>query len=136
MDERQLAYDTDGSLKLFLQACDEMDSERFDSAIELFESSNRIRPHYKTSLLLGSCLTRLQRHRDAIIPLAAATALNRQGIAPFELAKVFMTLDEPDRALEFVQLALERQPHLRAARELEPVIREAAERRLREICGD
>jgi hypothetical protein len=52
------------------------------------------------------------------------------------LAQVYMTLDEPNKAHEFVTLALERQPDLKRAKELEPIVREAAERRMREICGD
>jgi hypothetical protein len=82
------------------------------------------------------CLFRLNRHKDAIIPLAAATALNRQGLAPFMLAQVYMTLDEPIKAHEFVTLALERQADLKRAKEFEPSVREAAERRTRKNWGE
>jgi hypothetical protein len=72
---------------------------------------------------------RLPRFKDAIIPLAAATAFNRQGIAPTLLAEAFLALNDADRACEYVTLALERQPHYKRAQELEPIARQAVARR-------
>jgi tetratricopeptide (TPR) repeat protein len=133
---RPIEPDWDESRALYEQGSEAMHAGQLESAIELFEQSNRLCPHYKTCLHLGECLIRLNRHTDAIIPLAAATALNRQGVAPFMLAEIYMMLGDPGKAHEFVTLAIERQPDLKRARELEPTIRQAAERRLREICGD
>jgi tetratricopeptide (TPR) repeat protein len=133
---RPIEPDWDDSRILYEKGWDAMHAGQLEAAIQLFEQSNRVDPHYKTCLHLGECLLRLRRHKDAIIPLAAATALNRQGIAPFMLAEVYMTLGEPGKAHEFVTLAIERQPDLKRARELEPSIREAAERRIRDICED
>ena len=131
-----IELDWDESRILYEQGWDAKHSGQFEAAIALFEQSNRLSPHYKTCLHLGECLIRLNRHKEAIIPLAAATALNRQGIAPFMLAEVYMMLGDPSKAHEFVTLALERQPDLKRAKELEPTIRQAAERRIREIRGD
>jgi tetratricopeptide (TPR) repeat protein len=136
MTDAAFESDDGEDYRLYRKASDEELAGRFETALKLYEESNRLRPHYKTCYHIGNCLVRLGRHQEAVVPLAAATALNRQGMAPFALAEVFMTLDEPDRALEFIQLALERQPHLNKAREFEPTIRKAAERRLREILGD
>jgi tetratricopeptide (TPR) repeat protein len=128
--------DLDGeSLNFFNKARDEMDVGRLEAAVELFSMSNGLRPHYKTCLLLGECLLSLSRFGDAVIPLAAAAALNRQGIAPTLLAETLLALNQPDKAYEFVQLALERQPSYKRAQQLEPVAREAAERLMREIFG-
>jgi tetratricopeptide (TPR) repeat protein len=130
---RPIEPDWDESRILYERGWDAMQTGQLETAIELFEQSNRSGPHFKTCLYLGECLVRLNRHKDAIIPLAAATALNRQGIAPLKLAEVYMVLDEPNKAHELVKLAIERQPDLKRARVLEPSIREAAEQRMREI---
>jgi tetratricopeptide (TPR) repeat protein len=136
MDDTGLDSDESEEYRLYRKASDEELAGRFENALKLFEESNRLKPHYKTCYHIGECLVHLNRHREAVVPFAAATALNRQGMAPYALARVFMTLGRPDEALEFIQLALERQPHLKKARELEPMIRETAERRLREIHGE
>lgn len=137
MDERILNdVDCDESRIIFELARDEMDTANYGKAIELFEKSNRLKPNYKTCLLLGDCLMRVQRFQDAIIPLAAATTLNRQGIAPTLLAEVFLAIDDPSRAWEYVQIALERQSHFKRAQQLAPIARDANERRMREIAGD
>jgi tetratricopeptide (TPR) repeat protein len=136
MDERLLVNDQDGSLKLFEQARNEMEAGRYENAIAHFEESNHIQPNYKTCLLLGDCLMRLQRFRDAVIPLAAATTLNRQGIAPTLLAETFLALDDASRAYEYVKIAIERQPHYKRAQDFEPIAREARECWLRELSGD
>jgi tetratricopeptide (TPR) repeat protein len=122
--------------RVYCKACDELRGGQFERALEMFEASNRLSPHFKTCFHIGECLVNLGRHQDAIIPFAAATTLNRQGVAPLQLAKVFMALNEPDKAHEFVRLAIERQPQLKQAQELEPLIREAAERRSRELFGE
>jgi tetratricopeptide (TPR) repeat protein len=130
MDKRILNdEDCDESLVLYHQARDEMDAANYGKAIELFEQSNRLSPHFKTCLLLGDCLMRVQRVREAIIPLAAATTLNRQGIAPTLLAECFLGLNDPSSAWEYVQIARARQPHYKRAQDLEPIARRAYERR-------
>ena len=133
---RPVEADWDESRILFEQGWDAMRKGQYQAAVDLFEQSNRLGPHYKTCLHLGECFIQVNRHKDAVIPLAAATSLNRQGIAPLKLAEVYMTLGEPDKALEFVTIALERQPDLKRARELEPTIRDLADRRLRKIYGE
>jgi tetratricopeptide (TPR) repeat protein len=103
MDERILNdEDCDESRILFEKARDEMDAANYEKAIELFERSNRLKWNYKTCLLLGDCLMRLQRVQEAIVPLAAATSLNGQGIAPTLLAEAFLAIDDPNRAWEIL----------------------------------
>jgi tetratricopeptide (TPR) repeat protein len=58
-----------------------MEAGTLEDAIRLFRQSVAEWPHFKTLELLGECLLRLERPREAIIPLAAATALNQQGHA-------------------------------------------------------
>lgn len=136
VDNIQIGEKYDEAYRLYRMASDAMLAGNSEAAVTLFEQSNRLQPHFKTCLELGKCLAGLGRHLDAIVPLAAATALNRQGIAPFELAKAYMKLNEPGKANEFIKLAIERQPDLKCARELEPVIRDAAEKRAHSLGSD
>lgn len=137
MDPRILNNeDSDASLILFERARDEMDAGNLERAISLFVESNQLQPNYKTCLLLGDCLLRVGRAKDAVIPLAAATTLNRQGIAPTLLAEVFLELGEPFRAVELVKIALDRQPHYKRAQKLEPIARETYERWTHERFGN
>jgi tetratricopeptide (TPR) repeat protein len=136
MDERILDGDCSESRILFEIARDEMDARRYEDAIRFFQHSNSLEPNYKTCLLLGDCLLRLGRHQDSIIPLAAATALNRQGIAPTLLAEAYLALNDSGRAKVYVELALERQPHYKRAQKLLPTALEAFEARNRDLTGD
>ncbi len=78
-------------------------------------------------LPLGECFLRLERYDEAIIPLAAATALDDEARAPALLSEVFLRIwelrDYPDlsmdileRALKMAALALEYAPNNRIAR--------------------
>ena len=85
-----------------------MDARDFDQAIAAFSQSVLISPHFKTFELLGECLFELGRLQEAVVPLAAATTLNRQSRAPALLAEVFERLGDRDRAVEMARLAIER----------------------------
>ena len=103
-----------------------MDSGALDEAVERFRESVDAGPHFKTLELLGECLLRLKRPREAIVPLAAATALNRQGRAPALLARAFHELGNHRDAAKFAEEALVRAPGSREALD----VREAARRHL------
>lgn len=59
-----------------------MEAGDLERAAALLGESVAIWPHFKTLELLGECLLRLDRPREAIGPLAAASALHRQDHAP------------------------------------------------------
>ena len=80
-----------------------------------FEESIRAWPHFKTLELLGECFIKLGRLQDAIVPLAAATTLNRGTRAPSLLAETFLALGEHHDAFEAAELALQRDPSNRRA---------------------
>ena len=55
-----------------------MKQQRFDNAIELFKESLSLSPHFKALECMGECFLELGRYAEAIVPLAAASALNDQ----------------------------------------------------------
>jgi tetratricopeptide (TPR) repeat protein len=120
------AGDFDESRKLYDEAWDQMQKENYLEAIQLFEKSLALKPNYKTLLHLGNCLLSVNRAMEAIVPLAAATTLNRQGIAPTALAEALMGVGDPAKAQEMIDLALQRQPGYIRAQTLKPQIDEAA----------
>jgi tetratricopeptide (TPR) repeat protein len=65
------------------------------------------------------------RLAEAVVPLAAATTLNRQGIAPTLLAEVLLKLNDPTKAKEILELALERQPTYKRALTLRSLVDKA-----------
>jgi predicted Zn-dependent protease len=60
--------------------------------LSLLERSLGLDIHFKTLELIGEIRSRLGQHREAIVPLAAATALNRGSRAPCLLAEAFLEL--------------------------------------------
>jgi tetratricopeptide (TPR) repeat protein len=107
--EHQTAYD------LFMVASEAMQRGEFEVAIEKFQESAILSSHYKTLQLLGECLKKVGRLNEAIVALAAATTLNRQGIAPTILAGIFYEKGDWAMAKEMVQIALQRQPRYNQA---------------------
>jgi len=101
--------------ELYRQARDRMDGGDPAGAVDLFAASVAVYPHFKALELWGECLLRLGRYREAVVPLAAATALNRQPRAPGMLAEAFLALGEHGRAVQFADEALARAPGNRAA---------------------
>ena len=83
-----------------------MEAGALAEAAELLQRSAAIEPHFLTLELLGECLARLGRLREAVVPLAASAALHQQSRAPARLAEVFLALDRPDQAAEQAQRAL------------------------------
>ncbi len=102
--------------ELYQMARARLEAEAFQEAVVLFNRSIELFPHFKALELLGECYARMGQLRSAIVPLAAATTLNRQSRAPSILAEVFERLGEQDEALQMARLALERDNRNRRAK--------------------
>lgn len=89
-----------------------------EAAAGVLRESAALDPHFKTLELLGECLLALDRPAEAIVPLAAATALNAQVRAPALLAQALFRHGDLTRAWRIAQLALQRDPANRMAREI------------------
>jgi tetratricopeptide (TPR) repeat protein len=86
-----------------------------DFAIRNFEASIAEAPHFKTLELLGEAWLAKGEPGKAIVPLAAATTLNRQVRAPSLLAEAFLALGERLEAHRMAHLALGRDAHNKKA---------------------
>ncbi len=103
------------STGLYEEARSRMAAGQHHEAVSLFQQSASLDPHFKTLELLGECHLKLERFSEAVIPLAAATALNKQVRAPALLAQAFFRLGDRPSAREFAKLALSREPNNRKA---------------------
>jgi len=101
--------------ELYRRGRERYDAGEFGAAADLLARSAAADPHFKAFELRGECLLRLGRLREAVEPLAAATALNAQGRAPALLAEAFLGLGDYERAVEFADEALRRAPGHRGA---------------------
>ncbi len=104
--------------ELYQKARQMMDEGKLEDAVVLFQQSVTYAPHFKTLELLGECFVRLNRLIDAIVPLAAATSLNRGVRAPSLLAEVFLKLEDYHAAKEMAEVALSRDPNNHKAQEV------------------
>jgi len=91
------------------------EQNQFEAAAVAFQRSVEIDPHFKTLELLGETLIRLNRFRDAIIPLAAAATLNKGCRAASLLSEAFLGLGDTLRAKEIAEIALARDPNNKRA---------------------
>src|SRR5262245_19167002 len=89
-----------------------------DGAIAQLEASVAGVPHFKALELLGEAWLRKGERARAIIPLAAATTLNRQVRAPSLLAEALAGVGEEIQAHEIARLALERDPNNTKAKDV------------------
>lgn len=112
--ERQM----DRSQALYHEGRALMEAGEFEQAVQRFRQSMAAVPHFKTLELLGESLLKLGRPLEAIVPLAAATALNNQVRAPSLLAQAFLQCGEFLEAGEFASLVLKKAPGNRVAREI------------------
>ena len=103
---------------LYNQGREFMEAGELEQAIQSFQASVQALPHFKTLELLGECLLTLRKPWDAIVPLAAATALNSQVRAPALLAQAFLQGGEFHEAGKFASLVLTRAPGNKLAREV------------------
>lgn len=107
--------DWDESREIYEYAREAMDEGHYLEAIELFQKSIHMTPNNKALFLLGECLMKEKRLNEAVVAYAAATTMNRSGIAPAHLAEVWFELGEVSNAMEMIELALKRQPHYKRA---------------------
>ena len=116
---------------------DAMRNGRFDEAVSLFQQSVAARPHFKALELLGECLTRLSLWQEAIVPLAAASTLNKGVRAPSLLAEVFLHLGELSDAEAIAELALSRDAKNRRALAVKENVKQRVDESDREAmtCG-
>jgi tetratricopeptide (TPR) repeat protein len=112
---------------LYRRGREAMEVGAFEDAIRLFRQSIAEWPHFKTLELLGECLLRLNQPREAIVPLAAATALNLQGHAPTLLARAFLELGTYRDAFDQAEEALRRAPGNEQALEVRQAARQHLE---------
>ena len=112
------ADDTLHGLDTYDQARAQMEAGAFDKAIALFEQSAAQAPHFKTLELLGECYMKLGKFKKAVVPLAAATTLNRQFRAPLLLAETLLELGDIAEAHQCAKLAAQRNSTSRRVREL------------------
>jgi tetratricopeptide (TPR) repeat protein len=96
----------EASQAAYLQGRDQMDDGDLEVAIASFQRSIDAYRHFKTLELLGECHIRLRNFQAAVVPLAAATALNQQSRAASLLAETFERLAAFDKAREFAKLSL------------------------------
>jgi tetratricopeptide (TPR) repeat protein len=106
----------DPSSALYDAARAALDGGDLLGGLDLLEKSLARGIHFKTLELIGETLCRLGRHREAIIPLAAATGLNRGSRAPCLLAEAFLELGEWSDAEAAAKESLSRTPEYRRAR--------------------
>jgi tetratricopeptide (TPR) repeat protein len=115
--------DHEASQKLYAAGRRAMDAGDLQRAVNLFEASITALPHFKSLELLGECLLRLGRPKEAIVPLAAATALNRQVRPRSFLAQALAKTGDADRARELVRSVLSEAPGNRLARQVLETLR-------------
>ena len=102
------ADDFGGSI--YQQARRLYDQGRFADAQPFFAESARIDPHYKSYELSGECLLLSGRPAEAVLPLAAACALNRGARPRVLLARSLAQIGRASEARAWLAEALERQP--------------------------
>lgn len=106
-----------------------MEEGNLDAAIKLFQQSISDYPHFKSLELLGECFIRSNRLLEAIVPLAAATSLNKGVRAPALLSEVLLNLKEYRQAREVAEIALSREPNNKIAQHVRKVSIEMLEER-------
>jgi predicted Zn-dependent protease len=112
---------------LFDAARGSLDADDLAGGLALLEQSLAHHVHFKTLELMGEVRSRLGQHREAIIPLAAATGLNTGSRAPCLLAEAFLALGEWADAEAAAVESLRRTPEYgRAKAALERAKRELA----------
>lgn len=122
----------DESTELDAFAREAMDSGDYVTAIALFQQSVLLAPRYKRLFLLGECYVHENRLNEAVVAYAAATTLNRSGIAPAHLAELWFELGDLSRASEMIELAIARQPHYKRAQACQQKVKEALAERERQ----
>ena len=110
-----MALPHDASRLLYTKGRVLMQSGQLEAAVQAFEQSVAILPHFKTLELLGECLLELGRPVAAIVPLAAASHLNKQVRAPALLARALLEIKDFALAFEIAEEVISRAPGDRIA---------------------
>lgn len=132
-DDRSADSGDSLALVLFYEGRRLMDANDLEAAIVALRESAELEPHYKTVQLLGDCLLRVGRPREAIIPLAAAVGLNRQPNAAILLAQAFIAIGDLSDAEAAARSAAERAPDNPKAKALLENVLEARHAELRAL---
>ncbi|MGH9322423.1 MAG: hypothetical protein ACRD3V_21380, partial [Vicinamibacteria bacterium] len=114
--EDQADSEDDKSSRLYQTGRAAMEAGDLEAAVAAFRESVLEEPHFKTLELLGEALMLLGRPKEAIVPLAAASTLNRQVRAPALLAQAFLTMGRETDAYAAAEEALSRDANNRMAR--------------------
>jgi len=83
-----------------------MAAEAFEQAILAFTESIAIYSHFEALELVGECLLVLGKPTQAVVPLAAATALNDQVRAPSLVSQALLAIGDYDRAAKVAATVL------------------------------
>jgi tetratricopeptide (TPR) repeat protein len=102
--------DSDAAYALFEDGREALESGNPELALSLFQRSLESAIHFKTLELIGEALCRLGRPREAIVPLAAATGLNRGSRSPCLLAEAFVAIKDWRSAKDAAEESLRRTP--------------------------
>jgi tetratricopeptide (TPR) repeat protein len=113
----------DNSFDPYQKAREAMSKGKIQDAIELFQRSIQISPHFKSLELLGECLMKENRLTEAVVPLSAATSLNKGVRAPSLLSEVFYKLADFDNAKRFAAIALKRDPNNKKALKIKSLVK-------------
>lgn len=120
--ERELIEDMsreDKSSRLYREGREARDVGNYLVAIRRLRQSSRLAPHFKTYELLGECLLKIEKPKDAVLYLAAAAGLgNKQFRAHYLLGSALLLLDPPsihEAAVHF-QEALRLNPNYKTAK--------------------
>ena len=102
-----------------------MDEGKFEEAIMTFKQNVEIEPHFKDLELMGECLILLGRLTEAIVPLAAATTLNKGVRAPRLLAELYLQMGNMHEAKAIAEIVLGRAPNNRKSLEIHKIASQA-----------
>jgi tetratricopeptide (TPR) repeat protein len=118
------SQDLDKSSETYRAGREAMERADYARAIALFEQSIAASPHFKALELLGECLLKTQEPLAAVVPLAASAGLSTNGFrATYLLAEAYLELGDRDKALGYVDRALQMKPDFKRASQLKGQLR-------------
>lgn len=106
----------DQSYKLYLEGRGLYDQGEYAQAIEHFKMSNKESAHFKSLELWGECELKLGNPHKAVMPLTAATELNKGIRAPSLLAQAYNSIGEAAKAIDLARSVLAQAPGNKVAR--------------------
>ena len=98
------------SYRMYLDGRSFYEKGMFEQAIECFRLSDKESTHFKSLELWGECELKLGNPLKAVIPLTAATELNKGVRALSLLAEAYNSIDEVTKAIKLARLVLEIAP--------------------------